>query len=276
MKTFQIALLVAAIQYTQALVVDVHQVSAVKPPENIKTVHHAKKAGDGYKHGSPLYKKQEKVKAMKAGEAPIGPQAASQNAPGIPQDAAEYRSRFYETLASVSVYAVFVLAAAYMYKSRMLAPLGARGKGEDPNKKAGMMACGFAHAFFDASNLGADWGICLTALFCPIIQWSRTASSSVTPFLGYWKAVAFMLIMVCLAPFTYGLSAIVVTFVMLKRRQELRKTYVHSHEPTRSMLEDVGLVFCCPSFICCQLVQEAREVEYTLPNQTPMSATSAL
>jgi len=277
MKISQIALLIVVVQPVHSVVVDVHQ--AVVPPEDIKTVTHTKKANSGYQKGSPLYDKQEKIKGKgKAGdekdkkaEVPLPtalPTDANSAATGwVDAFGSVYRGTFYETLASVSVYAVFVLAFAYIARSRMLAPLGARAKGESPMKQPAVVRCGFAYSFFDFGNLSADWHICLTAYCCPIIQWARTASSSVTPFMGYWKAVALLLTMVVLAPFTYGLTGLVVMIVVLMRRRELRKAYSHGHSETRGCLEDFLLVCCCPSFLCCQLVQEAREVEYTSPKQ---------
>jgi len=267
MKISQIALLLLAVQQTCALVAEVHQVSKVKPPEGIKTVTHAKKANDGYQKGSPLYKKQEGIKEA-AGNKTTAEQTDSTAGYMLIKNPS-----LFTTLATVSVYAVFVLAFAYIFKSRMQAPAGARDKGESPKNHPAVLLCGFSYSIFDYSNLKSDWHICLLAYCCPILQWARTASSSGTPFMSYWKAIAFLLIMVVLAPFTYGLTSIVIACVFLKRRQALRKDYsspASVHPETRSMVEDACLIFCCPSFLCCQLVQEARQVEYTTSHQ-PMA-----
>lgn len=255
MKISQIALLLFAVHQTCALV------SIVKPPEGIKTVTHTKKANDGYQKGSPLYKKQEGIK-----EAPGDKQTVKKTGSHM----LVKHPSLYETLATVSVYAVFVIAFAYIFKSRMQAPAGARDKGESPKNHPAAVFCGFSYSFFDYSNHKSDWQICLLAYCCPILQWARTASSSGTPFMSYWKAVAFLLIMVVLAPFTYGLTSLVIACVFFKRRQALRKEYsspANVHPETRSMAEDACLIFCCPSFLCCQLVQEARQVEYTTSYQ---------
>jgi len=264
MKISQIALFAIALQQTCAVVVEHHQVSKVKPPEDIKTVIHKKKPSAGYQKGSPLFNKQEGItgkdkQAVKQTDATIIYDDAH------PQHGAHKQFDFYTTLASVSVYAVFVLAAAYIFKTRMQPPIGARAKGESPKNHPAWIRCGFAYSFLDFSNLSSDWQICLLSLCCPVLQWARTASSSATPFMSYWKAIAFMLSMVVLAPFTYGLTGVVIMAVFLKRRRDLRKAYNHNHPggENRSMLEDVLLIFCCPSLQCCQLVQEAREVEYT-------------
>jgi len=263
MKISQFALLSLVLAQVRAVVVDVHQVTEIKPPAGIKTVTHKKEANGGYKKGSPLFEKQEGIEKKGGEKAKLAekPLEAILIAPQVGQ------VTLYEKLGSVSVYAVFVLAAAYILRSRMEVPLRARAKGEAPKNHPALIKCGFAYSFFDFSNLGADWHICLTAYCCPIVQWARTASSSVTPFMSYWKAVALFLAMVILAPFTYGLTGIVILAVMLKRRRDLRKDYKQGHPEQRSLLEDLVLVFCCPSFMCCQLVQEAREVEYTTPQQ---------
>jgi len=266
MKISQIALFVIAFQQTCAVVVELlevdHQVLKVKPPEDIKTVIHKKKPSAGYQKGSPLFNKQEGItgkdkQAVKQTDATIIFDDAH------PHLGVHKKFDFYTTLASVSVYAFFVLAAAYIFKNRMQPPIGARAKGESPKNHPAVFRCGFVHSFFDFGNLGSDWQIILLSLCCPVVQWARTASSSVSPFMTYWKAIAFLLSMVVLAPFTYGLTGVVIAAVFLKRRRELRKAYSHIHPESRSMLEDVLLIFCCPSFQCCQLVQEAREVEYT-------------
>lgn len=265
MKISQFSTVLLVLAQVRAVVVDVHQVTEIKPPEGIKTVTHKKEANGGYKKGSPLFDKQEGIKKDGVDKQAIKPAQATLIAPQYRYGAGQ--GTFYHTLASVSVYAVFVLAAAYILRSRMEVPLRARAKGETPKNHPGFIKCGFAYSFFDFGNLGPDWHICLTAYCCPIVQWARTASSSVTPFMSYWKAVALFLTMVVLAPFTYGLTGIVILAVVLKRRRDLRKDYKHGHPEKRSMLEDLVLVFCCPSFMCCQLVQEAREVEYTSPQQ---------
>lgn len=261
-----IAFVIFALQVQQSLglVVDSHHASKAKPPEDMKTVNHDKEANGGYKKGSPLYHKQEKRKE-KLGE---NPQAVAITDPTLDQDPVGFKKLdFYQQLASVSVYAVFVLVFAYIYKNRMVPPLGARGKGEVPMNHPGFLRCGFTYSIFDFGNLSSDWDICLTSYFCPIIQWARTASSSVSPFMSYWKAVALLLTLVVLAPFTFGLTILVLLAIVFKRRRDFRKTYNHRHPETRSMLEDLALVCCCNSFFCCQLVQEAREVEFTSGDQ---------
>lgn len=261
MKISQIASFLLVLAQVRAVVVDVHQVAQVKPPPGIKTVTHKKEANAGYSKGSPLYDKQEGIKNGTK-QAIDEPTEATLIAPSTFWG---HKLDLYTSLMSVSVYAVFVLAIAYILKSRAEDPLRARAKGEAPKKHPAFIKCGFAYSFFDFGNMGVDWHICLTAWCCPIIQWARTASSSVTPFMSYWKAVALLLTMTVLAPFTYGISGLIMLAIILKRRRELRKEYSHKHEEKRSMVEDIALVFCCPSFLCCQLVQEAREVEFTAP-----------
>jgi len=266
-----------------ASLLETGQVSEVKPPKGVKTVVHIKAKNGGYRKGSPLYKKQEGLDAKNV------ERQASRDAGAATETDLEVLTRqyggpavllltkrpdIYTSLTSVSVYAVLVLLAAFLHKKHMVSgPLGARAKVDNNGVALPLWTkCGFAFSLCDCGNFMADLPICLTALCCPIVQWASTASRSPSPFLSYWKAVAILLAMVVLIPFTYGLSALVTAFLFVRRRRSLRKSYNHSHPEPYSMLEDVGLVFCCPSFLCCQLVQEAREVD---TGGGPMQSASA-
>jgi len=218
---------------------------AVKP--STKVVSHMKEPGEGYQKGSPLYAKQQARSSILDDWVLEGKQPS--------------HTHFFW---SASVYAIFVLAFAALYKRSLVQPLQARAKGENPMELPPATHCGFAYSCFDYQNFETDWHICLWSLCCPIVQWAGTASKSVTPFMSFWAAVGLMLFLVMLAPFTYGLTGLVVLALFLTRRRKLRKVYNHSKG---HWLQDIALVFCCNSFLCCQLVQEAREVEYTSPQQ---------
>merc|ERR1719326_89840 len=224
-----------------------------------KTVKHAKKSGGGYTEESPLYKKQQWRNSILYGFVPRSwyKQAGLKRA-DAPKEPTER-----EWLVSDSVYVVFVLAFAGLYKMQRPPPLGATSERKPPMDLPTFTRCGFAYSFCDCSNLGADLPICLWSWCCPIVQWAGTASRSTSPFLNFWAAVALMLVLVVLVPFTFGLSGLFALVLLLMRRRHLRKTYNHTQSTGRSWLEDLCLVFCCNSFLCCQLVQEAREVEYT-------------
>lgn len=264
-------------------VVGNEQAANVKPPKGIKTVTHNKEKNGGYLKGSPLYNKQEGIddkdsdKKKHKQHSDKDKQhsdkdkhhAAAQAAVKDTQSTIGFMPKtmnFWDYLASMSVYAVFVLAFAYLHHVRM-APtvLGARTKGEAPKKHPSWLKCGFAYSFFDFGNLNTDWQICLVSWCCPLIQWASTASRSGVPFMSYWKAIALLLTLVLLAPITYGLTGLIILGLMFKRRRELRKVYNHSE--SNSMVQDVVLVLCCQSLLCCQLVQEAREVEYSSPKE---------
>lgn len=257
------------------------------PPEGTETVIHIKEKNGGYVKGSPLYTKQERLedkashkkdvqKAPAPAEVYNPVQQAVTDNKAVPQAGTDpiieaqenvYKKLLMETIINVSVYAILVLACAYAYSKRRAPPLGSRVLvgGDARTKFPAWTACGFAHSFFDFTRLKEDWPICLTAWCCPIIQWADTASRSAQPFMSFWKAIAFSLTMVILAPFTLGLTGLVLMIALYMRRRRLRESYHHTRDEGRSMVEDLCLVFCCSSFMCCQLVQEAREVEYTTP-----------
>lgn len=240
----------------------------------METVNHTKEPSGGYTKGSPLYKKQQarkdgndKSPALPKGMSEAKQPVAYQYLPDFAGMARGKQPSVSESLASGSVYAIFVLAFACLYKATMAEPTRARVKGEAPSDLPVVTRCGFAYSFFDCSSFQTDFHICLWSCCCPIIQWAGTSSQSAAPFMSYWASVLLMLILVCLIPFTYGLTGLVILAVLLMRRRQLRKVYAHTHPGARSWIEDLCLVFCCNSFLCCQLVQEAREVEYTSPKQ---------
>lgn len=264
--------------------VSIKEVSHITPPEGTETVVHAKEKNGGYKKGSPLYNKQEGIpekdkpdknptqahsavdQAIKGQQATIeGPKDASEAQQHVSEAAGLVYGHLFVSLGSVSVYAVAVLIFAYLNWKRKFGvePLGARTEGRTVSKLPLWTNCGFAHSFFDCSNLHTDWPICLTAWCCPIISWADTASRSMKPYMSYWKAVALFLGLVVLGPFTLGLSGLVMGVFLFLRRGDLRKTYRHSKDQANVKLSDFCVVFCCSQFLCCQLVQEAREIEYT-------------
>lgn len=257
----------------------IEQSSHVEPPKGTKTVTHVKKKSGGYVKGSPLYEKQEalagkgSIKDEKRESASVHSAIKDNHeklAQGVPIDGLNasqpvYKVSLFDRIAGVAVYAILVLVCAYFYWKRSVPPLGMRSKTDAPMDLPAWTHCGFANSICDCGNLGVDWPICLTAFCCPIIQWADTASRSVVPFMSYWPAIAFFLTMTILAPFTLGLSCIVMGAALVVRRRKLRKAYGQTPDETysSSMVSDLCLVFCCPSWLCCQLVQEAREVEYS-------------
>jgi len=245
---------------THINMLNVNHVTAVKPSADIETVNHVKKKNAGYSKGSPLYNKQKEFDKASAGKGGKKQKSAPHEEAALPPPSK--MPRFREYLASVSVYSVLVLAFAFVYKTRFMQDLGAKGYNTPSLLRPTFLRCGFAYSCFDFRNLQADWPMCLWAWCCPIVQWAGTASASKTPFLSYWEAVMFMLVMVALSPFTYGLTGLVALAVVLVRRRQLRKVYNHTRSDNKSWLEDFCFVFCCNPFLCCQLMQEAREVAY--------------
>jgi len=258
----------------EKLMLKVNHVSDVKPPSGIETVNHDKDKNGGYKEGSPLYKKQENIAQQSDDEEPKKEASALRAVEGfsvqVPPSVRQMMPSFHEILTYVSVYVIFVIAFAYAYWKRQPSLTGKRELSFES-----LPRCGFAYSFLDCSNLSNDWPICLWAWCCPIVQWAGTASKSSTQFMGYWKAVALMLVLAVLTPFTYGLTGLLMLIILFIRRRKLRKAYNHKSSESLSCLWDMGLVFCCNSFVCCQLVQEAREVEYTVPQQPPAPTPSS-
>jgi len=260
-------------------VVDVH----VPLPEKITTVTHKKHANGGYKKGSPLYNKQERLEAKEPKQKqPLVATLPKQTEAPSAQPYQPYpRFNFgisiftYVYLINFSVYAFFVLVVAYVYEKNVGSIMRKEKLTASPEDLPAWTRCGFSFSLFDCGNVQTDWPICLTAYCCPIVLWASTASKTTggdhhwSPFMGYWKAVILLLVLVCLGPFTFGMTLLVILLILLKRRRELRKgvlTYYGADMGFRSWMEDICLIFCCNGFQCCQLVQEAREVYKLTPD----------
>jgi len=128
------------------------------------------------------------------------------------------------------------------------------------------MACGFTYCLFDFGNISTDWSICLMAFCCPFIRFAETISRSPEAPLGFWPALAGMLVLFCLEPYTGGLTGVLFLILWYLWRQYLRKVYHHPYDEGEAMAEDCCMLCCCGlSLGCCMLVQEAREVEFTSP-----------
>merc|ERR1712072_1155890 len=96
--------------------------------------------------------------------------------------------------------------------------------------------------------------------------------------MSYWQAVLLMLILVILAPITFGVAGTLILIILLMRRRQLRQVYNHAHPVGRSWFEDICFICCwpCNLFLCCMFVQEAREVAYTSPKQLEVGRTGPL
>jgi len=160
----------------------------------------------------------------------------------------------------IGVYAVFVLLSGFLYQKHVLReyyPVPA-----EPAELPGATRCGFQFSCIDYGGIERDWKLCCCAFFCPLLVWAGTASRSVKPFMGFWEALGMVLLLLMLYPGTHGWSGFLILALFLARRRQLRDVYHHSRNKVRTWAEDLCLVFCCNSFLCCQLLQEAREVEY--------------
>jgi Cys-rich protein (TIGR01571 family) len=122
------------------------------------------------------------------------------------------------------------------------APLQASQLTDDKNFTFGLFSC------FDDRN------ICLLGCLCPYLRWSDTLDRK--KLLAYPKAVALMVLMVLLQPFTAGLSCFGICALGVFFRQKLRARYEIQRGTRATVFWDVATwLFCQPCAIC----QEARE-----------------
>eukprot|EP00929_Paragymnodinium_shiwhaense_P011502 TRINITY_DN11728_c0_g2_i1.p1 TRINITY_DN11728_c0_g2~~TRINITY_DN11728_c0_g2_i1.p1 ORF type:complete len:309 (+),score=70.08 TRINITY_DN11728_c0_g2_i1:76-1002(+) len=252
--------------------------------EQVPTIRHQKEAGDGYVEGSPLYNRQERLKAgpvetvetreISAPEAPAvqAPQITSGDGAGgsmtVPDQVPEIKSPVspQHGLAGTIVYLIFIFIVAYFYRAYGFNCLGLTGgHGEVRTEVAPFQGDGFTHGFCDLCRCTRDdncimfWACC-----CPGIRWSDTVSNIKVRFLKFWVALAVFLFVSLLAggvagPWVAGIFGFVVLGLGVYYRQQLRGALGHSKGTLKTITLDILAWSCCP---CCAIVQEAKEVEY--------------
>lgn len=176
------------------------------PVYETPTVTHVKQPGLGYAHGSPLYKKQEVLKAMQDAELQKGlPQNGTNGTNGtakangteglLPGHASDNRTAFefyrdypLSMVFSNLVYIILVIGAGFLYQM-FLRHRQSGGSREMPPIEGDH----FTQGLFGFGNCGQDGHIYLTAFFCPAVRWAATVSSQKTTLLPYWPALAIML-----------------------------------------------------------------------------------
>jgi len=231
-------------------------VAPVKPWD--KTVVHKKEAGNGYLKGSPLYKKQEALEKKTVWEAlkTFDFKAAWK--------AITWKHIGYVFIDQF-IWVILVLLVAYFYQKNkpMLSEKSSSFIENRPDWKYGL---------FDCSDMfSSDLSICGMACCCPAIRWADTMSNPKVAFhekedwgayneqtgLTFWKALAIVIVLVFLGPFTLHISTLVLFCVFIYYRQKLRVIFHHS--PGGASYVWDCLAYCCCA--CCAMVQEAREVE---------------
>lgn len=247
--------------------------SAVAPnTTEMETVVHKKVAGNGYEKGSPLYDKQKQLRQANT-DTPAN-RAAYLKAYGLDgsktanQNHAAYLKWLQESLwtilVSMGVYFVAVLVVAYFYHNGRTQPPRSRDRHADKPMGPEILACGFTYCIFDWHNMYEDKLVCFMALCCPLIRMADTISRVPQPPIAFWPCLIGLLILICLEPFTGGITGIIFIILWLVWRSKLRNIYNHSHHKARAAVEDICMVCCFGTMCgCCMLVQEAREVEYT-------------
>lgn len=229
------------------------------------TVEHQKVAGNGYVEGSPLYERQEALKAKEKKEK----KTTLNEALAAGDLTAAWKALPWEYLlalfAGQLIWVLLIILVAYIYRMRK-PQLSEVAPGIREAKDA------WAYSLFDTAGMtGEDLQLCGMACCCPAIRWADTMSSPKVAFpeqeewgiykehtgLSFWKALTMIVVLAFLGPWTLQLTTIILLGVLVYYRQKLRVIFNHS-PGGRSYPHDCLILCCCT---CCTIVQEAREVE---------------
>lgn len=241
------------------------EVMTVVPPEMPKTVH-KKQAGSGYMKGSPLWAKQEalkkQAKKQEKREEEEEEEEEKTDAATVPAATVSTGENKEKAVSEVdfwwwaprmflaqSSHAILVVIAAYLYRRRAPA-LRAPGGLESTEV--------WAYSLFDTRDLGEDKVICGMSLCCPAIQWADTVSNEKVNSMGFWQALALVLVLGSLSCISFGITILIMLCVAVICRQQLRKIFGHSPWSASSCVTDFFTYACCT---CCAIAQEAREVD---------------
>jgi len=152
-------------------------------------------------------------------------------------------------VASVFVWSVFFLAAAFLYKKTMgMSELDIEKYSESNSFKGE----DFKHSVFLCHEAPK---LCLCGFFCSGLPWADTMG--VLGLIGFWMGLLLWVCAVFLDSLTGGISWLFMAAVFTYFRQQIRKKFEMKNETT-DMVTDYALWVFCP---CCSIVQEARQAQ---------------
>jgi len=237
---------------------------------------HDKDAGEGYKKGSPLYKKQQDIAK--------NPKKASLKEPESnkvvhvttpPEEKAVSPSYWwniyggekghvYSGLLSFIIYFIDVMFVALIWTK--CARPGRTKEGTRERQNNGIT---WAYGLFSFDHcFGHHANVCFCSWCCAPLRLADTYNKDPMPVMkSFWGALIIITCLLGLGQLSFGLTSLVFLCLATHFRQQLRKKYG---------LESGGTTCCtdCLSwFFCpfCSMAQEARQVEFVMPDRQPVS-----
>jgi len=245
---------------------------------------HSKTAGDGYKKGSPLYAKQEKleaggekVKTVKepksdGGAGSIVPTSISITAP--PTDKATDHAHWWkmrgmweghtrQSLMFFANYFIVTIFLALVWVKCTSPGRTRRGYDERPNT-----AMSFAYGLFSRDHCFAHHSsICLCSWCCAPLRLADTYAKEPFPLISsFWAALILICCLFGLGQLTFGFTHLVFFGLAIYFRQQLRKRYGLEAGGATWCYDCIAWLFCP----CCAMAQEARQVEFVKKPNDPV------
>jgi len=233
---------------------------------------HSKKAGDGYKKGSPLYDKQQELGKKGAPAAKEGEKkSAALKAPAAPAlNTNPFNGGYFSTrndtpeehvhrgLTTFLSYFIITMLVALIWV-KATSP-GRTTEGYDERKNN---ALGFAYGLFSWDHcFGHHANVCLCSWCCAPLRLADTYSKQPTPLArNFWTALVVIACLLGLSQLTYGFTAVIFLCAAVYFRQGLRKKYGLESGGSTYVMDCLSWI-CCPF---CTMAQEARQVEFVLP-----------
>jgi len=245
---------------------------------------HDKTAGADYNKGSPLFKKQETMKASgmetATDEKPPEKKMAGLNdgasisvtvpppekATDLPRWWRLYGGWKVHTKASLMNFLSFFVVVMFTALIWLKCAGGRSRRGFDEGRRS----TGFAYGMFSMDHCcGHHANVCFCTFCCSPLRLADTYSKEPFPFIGqFWVA---LIIVTCLMGFgqlTFGATTFMLTVLGIYFRQQMRKQYNMEASGT-TLLFDILAWFLCPF---CAVAQEARQVEFVRKPNDPVGA----
>lgn len=261
--------------------------AVARDEKDMPVAKHDKDAGGDYNEGSPLYEKQEKLKAsgdakdpraIKGNGAVLDVDGVKKHVPKVPKsgnaDVDDLHSKLFNYQVSteghlsrgisafVSYFLITMLVA--LIWTRCTSP-GRTRTGYDERKNTGKS---FAYGLFSLDHCaGHHSSVCLCSWCCSPLRIADTWAKEPFPLIkSFWVALIFVASLIGLSNLTFGLTSVLFLCAAIYYRQQLRRQYGMDFGGA-TCFQDCLVWWCCP---CCAMAQEARQVEFVQKKDAPI------
>jgi len=247
--------------------------ASIASDKEMPVTKHDKTAGEGYKPGSPLYKKQEAREAA-GKEAPPKPPASSAGGksaplfslPSVDKDQVMEPSYWFQMRGGwkahvrvgliyfLQFFIIAMLLGCWYNRSRTRT-----GYAERPNSKDRAFAYDLFSTDHCLTSGGHHVNLCFMSWCCPCLRMADTWAKEPYPMMHtFWGALLLIVCLTALSQLTFGLTTCISFVLCLYFRQKLRHQY-GLQSGGMTWLGDCCVWLWCP---CCAIAQEARQVEF--------------